>query len=175
MMLRTLLMAFTTVTLLLGVVGPAAAQYPPVSDDGVVISDTTVFPGQVVTVSGSGWLPGSTVTLTLYSDPVELGTATVEDDGTFTIDVVIPEVSPGTHTLEIRGTDDSGEPRVEELTIEVLAPGAGLDDAAATADMGLAFTGAHTAVGVALAAALLLTGGVTLLVARRRRRRLALH
>jgi hypothetical protein len=158
------------------VASPALAQYPPLPDDGVVVSDTTVVPGQVVTVAGSGWEPGTVVTLTLFSDPVVLGTAEVDADTSFSTEVKIPEtVEPGTHTLQVSGTGDDGEPRVVELTLEVLAA-AGVDDVTTTADAaGLAFTGSNGRLGLGLAAALLVSGGVALWMARRRRNRLVIN
>jgi hypothetical protein len=166
-----------TVTALLAVVtGPAFAQYPPLPEDEVVVSATTVVPGEPLTVASSGWAPGSVVTLTLFSDPVVLGAAEVGADTSFSTTVEIPESTPpGTHTLRISGTSDAGEPRVEELTIEVLGAGSGVDDVTTTANAGtLAFTGTNATLGLGLAAVLLVSGGITLLIARRRRNRLVL-
>lgn len=175
-MRRSILMVITVTALLAVVTGPAFAQYPPLPAEELVVSDTTVVPGEPITVVSSGWAPGSVVTLTLFSDPVVLGTAEVGADTSFSTTVEIPEsTQPGTHTLQSSGTSDEGEPRIEELTIEVLAAGSGVDDVTTTANAGtLAFTGTNATLGLGLAAVLLVSGGITLLVARRRRNRLVL-
>ena len=44
---------------------------------------------------------------TLFSDPVEVGTFEVSDDGVAIIDFVVPNVPAGEHHLELRGDDGS--------------------------------------------------------------------
>lgn len=44
---------------------------------------------------------------TLFSDPVEVGTFEVNDDGVAILDFVVPNVPPGEHHLELRGDDGS--------------------------------------------------------------------
>ena len=41
------------------------------------VSDTSISPGDQVTVSGKHWKPGSTVTFTLQPEGINLGSATV--------------------------------------------------------------------------------------------------
>lgn len=53
----------------------------------------------------------SKITVTLYSDPVNLGEFSVGDDGLIDIDVTIPKsIKPGAHMLIIDGQDDNGQP-----------------------------------------------------------------
>jgi len=159
-----------TVAIMASLTGPAAAQYPPVPEDGVEISDATLVPGEEFTVSGSGWEPGSTVDFTLFSTPADLGSAEVADDTAFSTTLEIPEdVEPGTHTLETAGTSDEGDPRTVELTVEVLAAGSDVDGVQEASN--LASTGANLTVGVGLGIALLVAGALTLVVSRRRRAR----
>lgn len=185
-MRRTLLAVLSAATMMLVIAGPAAAvppltqAYPPLAEEAVVVSDSTLVPGEEFVVSSSGWLPGSTVTFTLFSEPTSLGSTTVDADTSFSATLEIPtSVAPGTHTVQISGASDEGDPRVEELTVEVLA--AGSDDGAAADDSTvdgvettaneLAFTGANLAGGLGLAAILLVAGAVTVVVSRRRRGR----
>ena len=44
---------------------------------------------------------------TLFSDPVEVGTFEVNDDGVAILDFVVPDVPAGEHHLELRGDDGS--------------------------------------------------------------------
>lgn len=148
-------------------VGPAAAQYPPLPAD-VEISDTTLVPGQTFVLSGSGWLPGSTVDVTLFSDPVHLGSAEVGADTVFSTALELPEsTEPGTHTLEVAGTSDDGDARTVELTVEVLAAGSDVTEFEQASNE-LATTGADVTMGLGLALLLLVAGGATLFVSRRR-------
>lgn len=193
-MRRTLLRTMIVAALLLLPVAPASAQeYPPEPGPPVLLSASVVGPGGSLTLSSSGWLPGSAVDFTLFSDPISLGSAAVGSDTSFSATVTIPaSVAPGMHTLQVSGIGEDGDPRVTELAIEVLgsaagAPaGNGVGDPAngangasggsgavgefSGASNALAFTGANMVLGGALAAALVIAGGITLLVSRRRRR-----
>lgn len=170
-MRRILLAVVTTAAMTIMMVAPAAAQYPPEPVDGAEVSDTTLVPGEAFVVAGSGWQPGSTVDFTLFSEPVDLGSAEVGADTAFSAELEIPEdVEPGTHTLEVAGTSDEGDPRTVELTLEVLAAGSDVADFDETSNE-LATTGADATVGLGLALLLLVAGGATLLVSRRRRKR----
>ena len=63
---------------------------------------------QTVTFNATGLAPGSTAVATLFSDPVEIGTATVDENGVAEFTVQIPEIEEGDHTLVISGTDPQG-------------------------------------------------------------------
>jgi len=130
------------------------AQGTLTSDD----ADGKVVAGEKITISGKDFLPGSTVDLIVYSSPVELGTATVLDDGTFSAIVVLPKgLENGTHHLVATGVDVNGN--VRNLVVEVTVSGG-------TAV--LAYTG-FSALPYAGAGAVALLAGAGLLVAGRRR------
>lgn len=79
-------------------------------------------PGQNVTLTGSDLPAGATVTAELHSTPVDLGTSTVRDDGTFTLNTVIPNtVEPGDHHYVVTITPLEGEPQTSELPVTVVA------------------------------------------------------
>ena len=44
---------------------------------------------------------------TLFSDPIEVGTLDVNDEGVEILDFVVPDVPAGGHHLELRGDDGS--------------------------------------------------------------------
>ena len=51
-------------------------------------------------MTGTGFAPSSPVSLTLHSDPVEVGTATTDDTGSFTAEVTVPAATEaGDHTV----------------------------------------------------------------------------
>ena len=66
----------------------------------ITVAPQTVEAGKSVTVTGTGFAPSSPVSLTLHSDPVEVGTATTDDTGSFTAEVTVPAAAEaGDHTV----------------------------------------------------------------------------
>lgn len=72
---------------------------------------------------GSGFAPGSRVTLTIESDPVDLGAVEATDGGKFMAIAKLPASLPtGNHTLKAAGTDPDGERRVLGQPVKIEAP-----------------------------------------------------
>jgi hypothetical protein len=91
-----------------------------VTDDGT--GSLQLTPRGEVEVSGTGFQPGSLVDVWLFSDPVFVGTALVEADGTFSVRLTVPiELQAGSHTLQANGLSESGNVRSLNLGVEVLA------------------------------------------------------
>ena len=66
----------------------------------ITVAHQTVEAGKIVTVTGTGFVPSSPVSLTLHSDPVEVGTAATDDTGSFTAEVTVPTATEaGDHTV----------------------------------------------------------------------------
>jgi hexosaminidase len=152
----------------LGVIAaPAGAQQYPPGGTTCPISDTSLAPGDQVTVSGTGFQAGSTVTFTLQPGDIELGSTTVDADGTFgPIVLTIPaDLAPGTYTLVCAGVDVEGNPITRANPIEVLGVVAG-------GPGGPAFTGntLNIPLWMALIAALLASGVLLVVLGGRRRR-----
>jgi hypothetical protein len=152
--------ALAAMVLFLGAAAAGAQEYPP-ADDTVTVSDTTVEPGQPVTLSARVFQSGSTVTFTFFSAPVVLGTATANSSGVATLTATIPSnATPGTHRIEATGTGADGQPLTVVINITVLG----------AAGSGLPTTGSgSTAPLTQLAAAALAGGGLLVLLANRRR------
>jgi titin len=131
----------------------------PASDGDLTLpagSTASVPAGKTITVSGSGYAPGSTVTVLIYSEPQVLTTVIADENGAFTVTVTVPAgLAPGQHTLVASGVDSEGNPRYVTLPVTVVA--------------GLASTGADIAVPVIGGLAALTVGGTLLLVSRRRK------
>jgi membrane anchored protein len=163
---------------------PAWAQddYPPDSEQGLTVSESTVAPGETITVSGDGAEPGATVVFRLTrssaalgashalmagprlaalvrpqaQSSVGLGSTTADADGSFSATLTIPSnTAEGTYTL----TATSGGVVLATATIVVDAAGGGA----------LPFTGSDVAPGLAVGATLIVAGGLLLLAVRRRR------
>ena len=120
-------------------------------------ADGKVKVGDPITLSGDGYLPGSTVEVVLYSTPVSLGTVVVGADGRFSTSVTLPAgTANAKHHLVGAGVDANGNPRylITEITV--------------SGGTGLAYTG-FTPLPYLGAGALALLAGGGLLVASRRR------
>ena len=146
--------------------GPTAATTVPKAD-GTLSSDAKdgkSTAGGQVTVTGTGFLPGSTVALVVYSTPVKLGEAVVLADGTFSATVTLPkDLANGAHHLVATGVDANGNTR--NLVVEVTVSGG---TAAVTAGPALAKTGFSALPWAGAGALALLAGGGLVLGARRR-------
>ena len=96
-----------------------------VTQSGPTIS---VVPTQQFSLQGSGYTPGSPVYASLHSsNPVSLGAATVNADGTFTLVTQIPAGTPvGDHTVGVTGvaSDGSLENTDSPVTLDATVPDA---------------------------------------------------
>jgi hypothetical protein len=104
---------------------PEVSNTPPDTDlpldtgDGAI---STAAPGQELVVIGSGYAPFSTVTLTVYSTPLLLGTVTTDDSGAFRQSVRVPANLPaGSHSFVAAGVDEQGAFRALRLDVTVAA------------------------------------------------------
>ena len=107
--------------------GPAAAQEYPVREDDLVVDDTSgsdgvVVVGERVRISGGGFVPGSTVTLVIESDPIVLGTTVADGAGFIDVSVTIPSgLTAGGHTLKASGPAPGGGTLVLSQPVTVAA------------------------------------------------------
>ncbi len=164
MMRRRTMFGLVGVLIALTVVGtaPATAQYPPAAQ-AQQLSSSQVRPGEPITVTGSGFAPSSTVTISF--DTQVLGRTVARTDGVFTTTVTIPaNATPGTHTIASSGINPDGTPRRLTSTVTVLG---------ATANRGgtLPRTGIAGSLPLAVAGTLLIGVGTVAVRAARRRSR----
>ena len=96
-----------------------------VSGDGhyeprVATSATTIVAGSRVSVTGTGYAPGATVTVTWADGSGRGATAVTDDTGTFTVElVVLPSARPGARRLVAA----AGEGQVAVTDVLVVAAG----------------------------------------------------
>jgi len=157
--------AFAIAAMLALFAGSASAQYEPTGSQ--VLSDTTVRPGDTITVSGTGCPANASVTTTFDRSTV-LGSTTAGSDGTFSLSVTIPsDAVPGRHTI----TSTCGD-LVLSSTITVLGASTGTGGSTGTGTGGGALprTGTNSTVPLTqIGVGLLAIGGVLMIVARKRR------
>jgi hypothetical protein len=90
----------------------------------VTASPGQVAPGQLVTLSGSGFPAGGNLQEQLFSTPVQLGTTRTDGRGRFRTSVRIPVgTTPGIHTIRVSVI---GGNQVAETTVVVTSPPAPL-------------------------------------------------
>jgi len=105
----------------LGMAAPAFAQQYPPSVNFLTISDATPSPGETITLTGQTFQAGSTVTLTLHSEPVVLGSATADAAGKMALQATIPSDTPlGSHTITADGTAPDGSPLSLSVSLTVV-------------------------------------------------------
>lgn len=163
-----LLAALALLALTSGHSRAAADPYPPTNSCAISTLNHSVQPGDTINLNGSGFAANSTVTLTLHSTPMSLGTVHTDGTGAFTDSVTIPSSLTGTsHTIVASSpsvTCSMGLSATKGVdAVSTSKPTSGTDALATT---GFA---AMTASVIAVA---LLAGGALLLVLGRRRRQL---
>jgi hypothetical protein len=146
------------------------AAYPPASCS-IAISATTVNSGDQVTVTGRGFGSGESVTGTVFSAPMALGTKSADTAGTVSFTFSTAALDLGAHRVELRGT--SGIFMSADFTVVAAGQGSGLaaGTAAGTGSTGaLAFTGSNAIIPMSIIGAVLIAAGGTAVVVTRRRR-----
>lgn len=89
------------------------------AEDESVLSFSSSTPR---TVRGSGFLPGTRADVWLFSKPIFIGSAEVDDDGFFVADFTVDEslVDSGAHTLQLQGVGIDGYVRAVNMGVEVV-------------------------------------------------------
>lgn len=106
------------VTMTMRSTAPNGQGVPLAPDGSLVLARSGEVP-----IEASGLAPGSTVTQTLYSNPVDLGSATVNSAGDVRAAPTIPASTPlGSHTLSIEGTTNTGDAFTFNIGVTVATP-----------------------------------------------------
>jgi hypothetical protein len=133
------------------------------------VSNQTPTAGGTVTFSGSGFLAGETITITL-DNGTTFPSVVANASGAFSTTLTLSASLSGTHTLTATGTTSG---RTSSTTIQVAAASANAGAVPSTgvtpSSGGLAFTGAAV-IGIGALGGLLLVGGAAMVLAGRRRK-----
>jgi LPXTG-motif cell wall-anchored protein len=152
---------------------PTAGAKTTVSYTGgcaIMLSKVTAIPGDKLTVSASGYPVGVTVTFTLYSKPVVLGTAVAvangNGTGTATLVFTLPaNTTSGMHVITATGTPPG---QCDPSVSTNLMVSANTGTTAATGGGTLPRTGTNSALLFQIALLLIALGGLVTLAARKR-------
>ena len=175
-------------------VAAVTVESEKLSTPTITVAPQAVEAGKSVTVTGTGFAPSSPVSLTLHSDPVEVGTATTDDTGSFTAEVTVPAATEaGDHTVVAAAespaaeasapltitaapapapsadpsTEPSGQPSTEPSTQPSAVPSPSADQGRKGGKGGLARTGSNALI---VGACALAAAGVGTAFIRRSRR-----
>ena len=86
--------------------------------NGNLINETTpTCPEDGVAVYSTGWLPNSAVHATFHSDPINLGSHSVDGAGVLRFTFRVTAVTNGVHTLILDGFGADGAPRTVQASI----------------------------------------------------------
>ena len=102
-----------------GSMPPVPTECPP-SAGGLSLLSGSLQPGETVTVSGGGFLAGSTVTYYVCSSPVRIGDSAAQASGAIEGGGEIPaDLAPGDHVLFALGLGPDSKPRLQSLDFAV--------------------------------------------------------
>ncbi|MEI2637666.1 MAG: hypothetical protein V9F03_01515 [Microthrixaceae bacterium] len=117
-----------------------------------------------VRVAGTGFAPGTTVDVWLFSTPTFLGDVVVRPDGTFDQLLALPDgIEVGEHTVQMNGLGESGE--VYSVSSGLIVKASPV--APAPKEKELAFTGGNSLI-LAPWSILAILGGIGLVAANKR-------
>jgi Tol biopolymer transport system component len=151
-----------------------AAPLPPTFE----VNPKTIADGGTITLTGSGFQPGTEASFELHSNITSLGKTTVNANGTFTYQTPTPPgTEPGNHEVFVTGTNQQGKPATLSAPLTILGPtptAAPAPPTPAPSVLGteeVAYTGNSTTTGPLTAGAIAIILLGTLLIIQNRRRR----
>ncbi|MFI5910335.1 Ig-like domain repeat protein [Dactylosporangium sp. NPDC051541] len=114
-------------------VAPVVPPTPPSTNLTLTTADgaiATAEQGQRIVFVGTGFAPHSTVTVTIYSAPIELGRVTTDASGAFQTPITLPaQLAAAQHTVVAQGAAPDGSPRAMALAVTVTAAAAATNGA----------------------------------------------
>lgn len=157
-------------TLLVSVVGATfatAQSSEPVSAGPLTAPAATdgASTGDPVEVRGAGFAPGTSVDITIESDPIHIATVRADATGAFITMITIPAGLPaGSHTLKATGPDPAGGMRVLSMRVTIHTRSAG---SVGSGGGSLPLTGSDVLPVALVGVGAVAVGGATLLLRRR--------
>ena len=119
---RTMTLSGAGVTMTLGARGPDGRPISLAPDESLVLAR-----GGSVPVVGSGFSPGSTVVLYLFSSPRQLVSVMADATGAISTSADVPrDMQTGRHTLQIAGSTSTGQPLNLSVGLRVETPAAAM-------------------------------------------------
>ena len=78
--------------------------------NGVLINNVpiNISPGQMMSLYLGGFTSGAIVPIMILSEPQKIGEATADENGIIDTEILLPEMSPGAHTIVLESQNDMG-------------------------------------------------------------------
>lgn len=144
---------------------PSVAGAYPVPPNNIVVDDATVVAGQSITLTAKTFMTATSVTFTMFSSPIVLGSASANTAGVAVLVTAVPGVTAGLHTVEASGTGVDGLPLTVSTNVDVSVSGATTTTVAGTGT--LPRTGSNSTLPMARIAVSLLAVGALMVFAAR--------
>lgn len=136
----------------------------------IVLSAHEVAGGSSIEVEGTGFKPGTTVSVLMHSTPVTLGEAVVDASTAFTFSGTIPAAAAiGQHRIEVSGIGLDGTAVLvsREFSVIAAAPSTTVAVVSRPTDVALAYTGSTDPVTATVGGLLVVAGAAVVHVRRR--------
>jgi hypothetical protein len=144
--------------------GPAAAA-PYTRQPTLSVNIQTPAVGATIVVTGTDFVAGTSISVTLHTAVISLGSVTPNASGAFTTSIALPATVSGTHTIVAAGPASNDTASVTITIGGSTAIGGGVGGGGG----GLSNTGVAVMSIGTLGVLLLIGGGLLLLTGRRRR------
>jgi hypothetical protein len=141
---------------------PNSSQQTGDTDLVAKVEANSTRPDKIVTTSGSGFLPGTEITLTLQSSTKPLGRVFADANGSFTFTATLDADIAGDQTIVADGIGSDNRTVTKRASFNVKGIALQKPIAASPVFADLAFTGANSIVIALFALALLLAGSFLL-------------
>ncbi|WP_161606340.1 ExeM/NucH family extracellular endonuclease [Microlunatus speluncae] len=160
----------TTITLPVTITGGGSE---PADEPKITVRPGQAAPGDQIEVEATGFEAGSTVPVTLHSEPMELGMLAIDADGAGSLTAVIPaDTAPGEHKI-VAGSGDFQA--TVTIVITAAGSGPGVDDGQSPNpgddDGALPNTGSNIGLALLIIAGIAVLGGAALVITSVVRRR----
>jgi hypothetical protein len=160
----------------------AAATTTTTTPPSVTAVPNFMYPGESCLITAHGFKPGTDVTITVFSDPLVIGTFAADANGTISQTWTVPSgFAAGAHTVSLTGQTIAGAVEltvpitvgslVQVVTTTAVTPTATTTPAAITTTGNLPTTGSGLTQPLVLGSVVLVLGGGTALVVSRKRAR----
>ena len=99
---------------------PSSGQAVMDAVNGVLINNVPIgiLPGQTMSLYLGGFVPGAIVPITILSESKKIGEATADENGIIDTQIVLPEMSPGVHTIVLESQNNVGAGIAKQFRVE---------------------------------------------------------
>jgi len=99
---------------------PSSGQAVMDAVNGVLINNVpiSISLGQTMSLYLGGFSPGAIIPIMILSEPKKIGEATADENGIVDTQIVLPEMSPGVHTIVLESQNNAGAGIAKQFRVE---------------------------------------------------------